>query len=252
MLHLFQMGCAEISHLDISYNILKEWSIAPLCAYGLQVLCCAHNNLKLNPAWLWGDLCRSLVDLDLSYNSFTNPASMVKTYALWRTGVSVGLKNLNLSNCGLNSNSIHLLHQLKCIQKLNIGNEKTEEKIRIHHRRKEKHPISNFIWQLSFKPFQSISVLTQLFLCGVGLASLPEDINCLEELEVLDCQGNELQWFPDTVNKLSKLRVAVFSQNKLLYLPQDFGELHALEELWLDYNQASTTRTTSILIHGSF
>ena len=229
----------KISHLDLSYNILQEWNVAPLCAYGLQSLNCAHNNLEVNPAWLWGNFCVSMVDLDLSYNLFKNPAYVVKNYALWRTGVSVGLKSLKLRNCGLNPNNIHLLHQLKCIDHLDIGNTSEENRKRFLER-KVKQPLRNFIWQLSFKPFHSSSTLTQLFLHGVGLASLPEDIACLEELKILDCQENDLQWFPDSITKLSKLRVAVFSKNMLLYLPQNFGDLHELEELWLDYNKACT------------
>lgn len=225
----FQMGCIKISHFDISHNKIEEWSVGPMCAYGMKTFNCSYNCLKINPSWLWGDVCHSLEDLDLSFNSFSNLAHMIKTYTLWRTGVTVVLRNVNLNNCGLSTNDIHLLHQLKAVQKLRLENGKVNGKLSLEAK-------SNFLWQISFKPFQSCASLTELYISRVGLASLPEDISCLDSLEIFDCQGNYIQWLPDTFSQLANLRIAVLSNNKVLFLPQNFGNLISLEELRLDYN----------------
>lgn len=236
--HWLQSGTVQINYLDMSHNQIQEWTIGPMCGHALKYLNCSNNCLKANPSWIWGDFCHSLEELDLSYNQFSNASEVVKTYTLWRTGVTVRLKKLNLDHCGISTPHINLLHQLKVLERLNIGNTKDKS---VNAKRKECSS-SNFIWSISFKPFECKGVLTELYLCGLGLAALPDDINCLEVLEILNCNENRLQWLPDSLCHLSKLKVAVFSNNMLLYLPDEFGKLSSLEELLLDCNQASFER----------
>ncbi|XP_034249141.1 leucine-rich repeat protein soc-2-like isoform X2 [Thrips palmi] len=243
----FQEGVVRISYLDVSHNHIEDWSLAPMCGHALKVLNCSNNCLKANPAWLWSDFCHSLEELDLSFNLFSNASQVVKTYNLWRTGVTVRLKNLRLYQCGLSTPHINLLHQLKVLERLDIGNTKDDKTVDI---KRNKRSLNNFIWEISFKPFQCTGVLTELILCGLGLSTLPDDINCLEVLEILNCDGNRLQWLPDTFCELSKLRVAVLSNNSLLYLPDEFGNLSNLVELLLDSNQIGELPSSCSKLHS--
>lgn len=221
----FQEGAVKITYFDISHNQIEDWSTGPMCGHALKYLNCSYNCLQSNPSWLWKDYCHSLEELDLSFNLLSNASQMVKTYTPWRTGVTVRLKKLRLHQSGISTPHVNLVHQLKALESLDLGN--TEPK----------QSRTNFIWEISFKPFESRGVLTELVLCRLGLSSLPDDINCLEALEVLNCDGNGLQWLPDSFCELAKLRVAVFSNNLLLYLPNNFGKLSNLQELLLDGNQ---------------
>ncbi|KAK3907933.1 Leucine-rich repeat protein soc-2-like protein [Frankliniella fusca] len=220
----FQGGNVNIKYLNISFNKIETWRHGPLCAYGLKYLNCANNRMISNPPWIWEDFCRSLETLDMSCNEFTNPTATLRPYALWRTGVTVGLKFLQLRNCGVTTDHLSLVHKLRAVEKLDLGNKKGVT------------CKNNFIWDISFKLFQSCN-LSEIHLDGVGLSTLSEDINCLKTLRILNCNNNLLQWLPENIADLENLTHLSLSNNEILYIPSGFGKLVNLQELFLDCNK---------------
>ncbi|XP_026278521.1 leucine-rich repeat protein SHOC-2-like isoform X2 [Frankliniella occidentalis] len=227
-----QVGNVKINYLNLSFNEIEDWRLGPLCAYGLKFFDCANNRLKANPPWIWGDFCRSLENLNLSFNDFCNPSATLRPYNLWRTGVSIELKSLQLTNCGLTTDHLSLVYQLKAIKKLHLGNESNVN-----------HSKSNFIWDISFKLFQSCH-LAELNLDGVGLSILSEDISYLKALQILNCNNNRLQWLPDSICEMVNLKCLSLSNNGLLYIPNEMGKLANLQELFLNCNKLDDLPTS--------
>lgn len=69
------------------------------------------------------------------------------------------------------------------------------------------------------------------------LSSLPEALGLMKSLERLDLRRNVLQWLPDTVCSCTKLLVLDVSFNRLHYLPEAIGRLRRLDKLLLTGNR---------------
>lgn len=69
------------------------------------------------------------------------------------------------------------------------------------------------------------------------LSSLPDELGLMTSLERLDLRRNVLQWLPDTVCSCRKLLVLDVSFNRLHYLPEAIGELRRLDKLLLTGNR---------------
>lgn len=76
---------------------------------------------------------------------------------------------------------------------------------------------------------------TMLSLKGQNLKTLPESIEKLSNIEVLDLSYNSFTNMPPQIFKLSKLKILYLNNNALISLP-DLSELKALTILRLDVN----------------
>lgn len=80
----------------------------------------------------------------------------------------------------------------------------------------------------------------QLLLGHRRLASLPESICQLPDLQHLQLQGNFLTKLPENFGELATLKVLNLSQNQLVELPGNFGQLVALCFLYLQDNSLTS------------
>ncbi|HEY7770984.1 MAG TPA: COR domain-containing protein [Longimicrobium sp.] len=69
------------------------------------------------------------------------------------------------------------------------------------------------------------------------LTRLPDEIENLTELRVLDLAGNSLQQLPESIGKLLRLQVLTLSDNDLTAIPATLGNLSELRQLSLDSNR---------------
>jgi len=81
--------------------------------------------------------------------------------------------------------------------------------------------------------------LVKLLIVGVGISDLPESIQQLRNLEILDVSKNCISWLPSSFTCLSKLRVLNISNNCLYILPLDFNRLQGLQHLLVSHNKIS-------------
>jgi Leucine-rich repeat (LRR) protein len=140
------------------------------------------------------------------------------------------LKSLDLSDCRLTTTSVTFLRGLKSLEHLNMGNNKCVNN-------KEDIHTGNVFWDIPISELRNSCNLQDLILCGVGLASLPEDIIQLSRLQHLDLCSNDLNWLPDEFCNLVQLKSCLLSNNALALLPMQLGNLEALKELCLDGNK---------------
>ncbi|CAJ0914874.1 unnamed protein product [Ranitomeya imitator] len=79
--------------------------------------------------------------------------------------------------------------------------------------------------------------LVKLFLSSNKLPSLPDDLQLLPALVVLDVHDNLLSELPRAVGELVNLQKLNVSHNKLKSLPQEMAQLQHLKSLLLQHNQ---------------
>ncbi len=79
--------------------------------------------------------------------------------------------------------------------------------------------------------------ITLLGLSDLGLASLPESIGQLTQIDLLDLAGNRLTQLPESIGQLEKLTLLDLSQNQLTHLPESIGQLEKLLTLSISGNQ---------------
>jgi len=79
--------------------------------------------------------------------------------------------------------------------------------------------------------------VTQLGLYEQGLASLPETLGQLSQLEELTLYSNQLVSLPETLGQLSELKNLRLYNNQLKSLPETLGNLNSLANLDLSANQ---------------
>jgi Leucine-rich repeat (LRR) protein len=151
------------------------------------------------------------------------------------------LKMLRLSNCGLTPTSVAFLWRLENLEYLNLGNDKY---INNNH-------VGNIFWDIPISELKNSCRLQVLIVCGVGLATVPQDIIQLSGLQYLDLCSNDLVWLPDVFCDLVTLVSCRLSDNSLSALPAQLGNLIALKELILDGNKVCYTgcgKITSLFI----
>jgi Leucine-rich repeat (LRR) protein len=169
--------------------------------------------------------------MDISYNQYMNGISN-EIY----TSTS-SLKMLDLSNCGLSTTGVVFLCRLKSLEYLDMGNNKCINKEQNAH-------VGNIFWDIPISDLKNNCRLQVLILCGVGLATVPEDIIHLKALQYLDLCSNNLHWLPNAFSDLVNLKSCRLSNNSLALLPMQLGNLEALKELSLDGNQVCSTNST--------
>ncbi len=74
---------------------------------------------------------------------------------------------------------------------------------------------------------------TELYLHGLGLREVPEEVWLLPNLEVLDLENNQIGQVPEAVALLTGLRILRLSCNPLRELPVALERLPVLEEVYL-------------------
>ncbi len=74
---------------------------------------------------------------------------------------------------------------------------------------------------------------TELYLHGLSLLEIPEEVWSLPNLEVLDLENNQIGQIPEAITLLTRLRVLRLSRNPLRELPAVLDRLPSLEEIYL-------------------
>jgi len=82
--------------------------------------------------------------------------------------------------------------------------------------------------------------LIYLYLDGLSLTSLSENIGDLENIEVLSFNNNKIQNIPSSIGKLSKLQGLAFNNNNIFNIPENIWKLKELEELHCNNNQINS------------
>ncbi|CAG8562928.1 1269_t:CDS:10 [Gigaspora margarita] len=183
----------NLTHLTCVYNTLRTLPSEISCLDSLHALDIHFNNLVSLPQEIW--LCKSLTVLNVSSNlleQFPAPPTNLST----ENSLISSLRALYL---GDNSISAEIFPYIALFSKLEILN------------------ISfNLLDQI---PPGGISnpYLTELYLSGNHLSSLPEDIDKLTNLSVLHVNGNRLTTLPAELSKIRKLVVLDVGNNYLKY-----------------------------------
>ncbi len=107
--------------------------------------------------------------------------------------------------------------------------------IMIENRRVTEMNISIEGLERFLKPIIGLKKLRKLYYYG-PIASLPEDINKLKNLEELILIDNKLKRLPDSMGKLRSLRILDLSGNPIKFLPKSLRNSCSLEKLLVDYN----------------
>ena len=94
----------------------------------------------------------------------------------------------------------------------------------------------------------SFSKLKVLIAGGNKFTSLPQNFGCLQQLEDLDLQKNQLKFLPDSMQFLGTLKTVNLVGNHLSALPDDFGEMTMLEELHVQENKLKNLPPTFALM----
>ena len=68
------------------------------------------------------------------------------------------------------------------------------------------------------------------------LTEIPEEIDSLNNLQILDLNANGLTFLPKEIGNLTNLQKLNLSFNKLTFLPKEIGNLINLKELSLSFN----------------
>lgn len=84
------------------------------------------------------------------------------------------------------------------------------------------------------------SSLTHLFVKGNNLTRLPDNIDHLRQLTVLDASENSICHVPDNFTRLQRLEIVKLIGNQLKQLPSTIQDLVSLSELHLDENKFRT------------
>jgi len=82
-----------------------------------------------------------------------------------------------------------------------------------------------------------LTKLKELSLSKNQIAEIPQTIEKLQDLEVLNFRDNKLSCFPETITRLKKLKVLKLSKNKIVEIPEAIKKLEQLEELDLSSNR---------------
>ena len=93
---------------------------------------------------------------------------------------------------------------------------------------------------------------TELNLSNLGLASLPNSLWELKQLQELYLDNNQLRKLSASVGALKQLKWLFLRGNKLRILPPSLGELEQLGELWLGGNQLQELPTELRKLEGLY
>lgn len=87
---------------------------------------------------------------------------------------------------------------------------------------------------------KELTQITELYLYGNKLPSLPAEVGCLVNLVTLALSENSLTSLPDSLDNLKKLRMLDLRHNKLREIPPVVYRLSSLTTLFLRFNRLTT------------
>lgn len=208
----------RLTHLSCADNILSELPGEISTLASLRVLEIRNNNLTSLPQEIW--LCNSLTVLNASSNlleQFPSPPPPPSPSLLQNTNDSLQQQKSQL----LTSTRSSYQHPLSIsLRSLYLGD---------NHLTVEIFPAISLLTELkilnlSFNDLDEIPTgglvnpyLTELYLSGNQLSSLPDDIEKLSNLRILHVNGNKLQTLPAELSKIRKLIVLDVGSNALKY-----------------------------------
>ncbi|CAG8543027.1 9497_t:CDS:10, partial [Racocetra fulgida] len=185
----------NLTHLTCISNTLRTLPSEICSLVSLHTLDIHFNHLVSLPQEIW--LCRSLATLNVSSNLLEQFPAPPTTSSTDPPPLVHSLRNLYLCDNALTAgifNSISLFSELEI---LNIS--------------------FNFLDEIPPGKLSKNSHLTELYLSGNQLSSLPEDIEKLTNLSVLHINGNRLTTLPAELSKIRKLVVLDVGNNLLKY-----------------------------------
>lgn len=212
---LYSNCTVALKMLNMSNNIISNFSIAPKSCLTLEYLDLSNNKLSEIPAWILNADCYKLTTLNLSVNCIEKMEPM--------NGRSFRkLTNLLLNNSQTKGNILNFIYKQPNLQKLSLSNTTTNFFNTIHH--------------FNFNDLVCGSVLTELQFSNLGYSEIPEEITLLKSLQILNLSENCISWLPTNFEQMKSLQILNLSYNEMFELPENIGELSNLKELYLSFN----------------
>jgi len=198
----------RLTHFSCTNNTLSALPSEISSLTALRVLDIHNNNLSSLPPEIW--FCTSLVTLNASSNLLkqfpkqpplpstteVNPSTSVPSNSVRsNSSLSNSLRALYLGDNSLTTEVFSAISSFAELRILNLSFNLLDE-------------LPNGIANLH---------LTELYLSGNSLSSLPDDIERLTNLKILHINGNKLQTLPAELSKIRKLVVLDVGSNGLKY-----------------------------------
>lgn len=229
-----ETGMNRLMYIDLSHNKISTFSKPPKCSYLLQYLNLSNNCFLSIPLWLFTGQCRSLEELDMSFNfcfDLKTVSLKIPTLGHLRTSVMKNLKKLRICNTGSTIQMISYLSQFESLESYDMSNKTAIAGSRGN--------TCNNYWDLPIEIFYNPKTVVELYLSNVSLGGLPDAISKLESLKVLDVSKNHISYLPDSFSSLKSLEELNISGCTLAYLPENFNQLSTLKKLLLNDNKVS-------------
>lgn len=204
-------GHKTLELLDLSYNRIRDFDREPDCINNIKIINLSNNKLSNVPKWFLMFKAVSLQEFNYSnnaakhYNYFKNSFNSTRNRLL----------KLVLKSCHLLDNDFTFLRQFKHLRYLDIGN--------------DQECTSNIFGEID-EVFVKLkwNKLVVLKLEYLGISIFPTGILWLETLIELHLSGNCMSWLPDDIQYMINLQVLDVSKNSLGCLPVNLITLNDL------------------------
>ncbi|CAG8627468.1 7296_t:CDS:2, partial [Cetraspora pellucida] len=185
----------NLTHLTCICNTLRTLPSEICSLVSLYTLDIHFNQLVSLPQEIW--LCRSLANLNVSSNLLEQFPAPPTTSSNDPPPLAHSLRALYLGDNDLTAGIFNIISLFSELKILNIS--------------------FNFLDEIPSGKLSKNSHLTELYLSGNQLSSLPEDIEKLTNLSVLHINGNRLTTLPAELSKIRKLVILDVGNNLLKY-----------------------------------
>ncbi|MFW5761778.1 MAG: leucine-rich repeat domain-containing protein [Cyclobacteriaceae bacterium] len=88
--------------------------------------------------------------------------------------------------------------------------------------------------------------LNQITANGMGIVSIPTQVNNLQDLKILSLNNNQIASLPEEICELGNLKTLNLNKNALTKLPDNIGNLTSLNKLNLKGNNIPATEQARI------
>ncbi|CAG8447012.1 15253_t:CDS:10, partial [Dentiscutata erythropus] len=208
----------SVQTLDISYNQLTSIPTTIGMLKNLTHLTCIYNTLRTLPNEI--SSLDSLYELDIHFNNIVSlPQEIWLCKSLAILNVSSNLLELFPAPPTTSTNLPTESPLISSLRVLYLGDNRITAEIFPYISLFSKLEILNISFNMldQIPPGISNPHLTELYLSGNQLSSLPEDIDKLTNLSVLHVNGNRLTTLPAELSKIRKLVVLDVGNNFLKY-----------------------------------